>query len=469
VGFSVLKRAAVLGVLVAAIAIAAATTTRASAGPSDWPQYLGGPDHSSFTTSTTITPTNAGSLRILHSLGLGDLQASPAIVNGVAYVGNIAGNFYAVKLSTGKKLWTTFLGRVTKLTCGARGITSTAAVLPDPQTGVLSVYVGGGDGYLYALDASNGTVVWKTVVGALPSSTVNDYYNWSSPTAINGKIYDGVSAMCDNPFIRGGVQEFDQHTGALLNTDYTMPAGQVGAGVWSSVATDGATVWATTGSTNPPPAPQGESYSVVQLDASTLTETGVWTIPASDRKFDSDFGASPTLFTATLAGNPTQMVGACNKNGYFYAFNATNVSAGPVWRTRIGKASTGSGVDACLSAAIWNGSHLFIGGNPVTLNGTSYRGSVAELDPATGSILWQTGLPGVILGSPTMNASGVIAASTYECAGAAANSTYLIDSSDGSVVATIPVHGCAFAQPVMADGYLILEPKSTSSFKVYGP
>jgi polyvinyl alcohol dehydrogenase (cytochrome) len=457
----------VLGLLAAlATLIVASPTAGASTGPMDWPQYLGGPDHSSFTTSTTITKANVASLHLVRSLTLGNLQASPAVVNGVAYVGSLSGNFFAVDLATGKKLWTRNLGKVPSLTCSARGVTSTAAVLPDPQTGVLTVYVGGGDGFLYALNAADGTVLWKTIVGAPPSTTQNDYYNWSSPTVINGKIYDGVSSQCDVPFIRGGVQEFDQHTGAVLNTYYSMPPGQVGAGVWSSVATDGSTVWATTGSTTPPPAPQGESYSMLQLDASTLSENGVWTISQADRGFDADFGASPTVFTATLNGTPTQMIGACNKNGFFYAFHATNVAAGPVWKTKIGVGQGGAGAKSCLAAAIWDGSHLFLGGNPVTLNGTKYEGSVAELDPSTGAIIWQTGVAGVVLGSPTMDAAGVIAASTFDTG--TLNGTYLIDSSSGTILRKIS-NGSAFAQPVMAGGYLILETKGTGGFKIFAP
>ena len=85
----------------------------------------------------------------------------------------------------------------------------------------------------------------------------------------------------------------------------------------------------------------------------------------------------------TLNGTPTQMIGACNKNGFFDVFRATNVTAGPVWKTKIGLGQGGAGAKACLAAAIWDGSHLFLGGNPVVLNGTKYEGSVAELDPST--------------------------------------------------------------------------------------
>ena len=48
--------------------IVTSPTAGASTGPTNWPQYLGGPDHSSFTTATTITKTNAASLHLIRSV-----------------------------------------------------------------------------------------------------------------------------------------------------------------------------------------------------------------------------------------------------------------------------------------------------------------------------------------------------------------------------------------------------------------
>jgi polyvinyl alcohol dehydrogenase (cytochrome) len=332
---------------------------------------------------------------------------------------------------------------------------------------VLTVYVGGGDGYLYALRASDGAVMWKSVVGQLPSTTVNDYYNWSSPTVINGVVYDGVSSDCDNPFVPGGVEGFDQTSGARIADYESMPPGTVGGGVWTSVASDGATVWATTGSASPPPAEQGDSYSIVQLDAATLAKQGIWTVPASARAVDADFGASPTLFTANLGGIPTAMVGACDKDGIFYAFKAADVSAGPVWQRPIGKGQGIGGANACLDAAIWDGSRLFIGGNATTINGTAYKGSMRELDPATGNVIWQTGLAANILGSPSIDGAGVIAASTYKTSTGAVNATYLIDAATGTILNTLS-HSASFPQPVFVGSQLLVATQK-GGVLVYGP
>jgi outer membrane protein assembly factor BamB len=77
--------------------------------------------------------------------------------------------------------------------------------------------VAGGDGYLYALDAATGAVDWKSVI-AIPSTTVNDYYDWSSPTVVNGNIYVGVASNCDSPLVAAGLKEYSQATGALENS-----------------------------------------------------------------------------------------------------------------------------------------------------------------------------------------------------------------------------------------------------------
>ena len=115
------------------------------------------------------------------------------------------------------------------LLSAARGISSTATVALDPSTGRPTVYVSGGDGRLYALDAATGNVVWQSVIG-LPSNTANDYYDWSSPAVSNGHIFIGVSSQCDQPFVPGGVKEYDQHTGALLATYTSSLPGAPGAG-----------------------------------------------------------------------------------------------------------------------------------------------------------------------------------------------------------------------------------------------
>ncbi len=455
-----------MAALLAAIAPVGASTSQ------DWPQYLNGPGHTSYApTATSITTSavqagnpaaavvgaEAGNVQPVwrwvppsasHG-GLNALMASPTVVNGVIYMGDEDGNFYAISQVTQQALWTRFLGvdapksggLCAKPTSAAQGIISTAAVVPDPVTGKLTVYVFSPDGNMYALDAATGNVNWKSVVDT-PSTTIDDYYSWSSPLVVNSKVYIGVASWCDQPLVPAGLVSFDQHSGAQLAYWHSLPNGQSGASIWSSAAAlpDGSII-ATTGNGPGTPAAQGPyADSIVRLDGSTLTLLDSWEVPLAQRIGDGDFGASPTVFAANLGGVSTTMVGACNKSGYFYAFNASNLAAGPVWSHLITNAGP-----FCLAAPIWNGSTLIESGGPTTIGGTNYQGSVQALDPATGTVIWQTGVPDLILGSPTENGSGVIAAQLY------LGGVEMIDASNGSIVGELPTQGSTqFGQPVFS-------------------
>jgi outer membrane protein assembly factor BamB len=388
-------------------------------------------------------------------------SATPVVVGNRAYLGSQSGNFYAIDLDTGTVIWTRFLGFAPALTCPyPKGITATAAVAHDPATGALTVYVAGGDGNLYALSAETGATVWQATIAA-PSSGVNDYYDWSSPTISSGKIYVGLSSECDNPFPRGGLKEFSQSDGSLEATAWFMPDGEGGAGVWTSAAVaPSGDVFVTTGSTYAPPYDQGESYSIIRLDGDTLAELDRWTIPRPQRPVsDADFGASPVLFVADESGSAVEAVGAMDKNGVFYAFRSDDLHDGPIWSAKV---ATQQGFN--LGAAVWDGNHLFVATCVTTIDGVKYAGSLQELDPNTGQVLWETGLPGQIVGSPILNGAGILAAASW---GPAPNGTFILDAATGALLQTYSDQNSReFAQPVFADGKLLLA-TATRGLDVY--
>jgi polyvinyl alcohol dehydrogenase (cytochrome) len=422
----------------------------------NWEAYLHDPAHSSFNSQARgISPANATALVPAWSWRAGSsLFASPTVYNGRIYIGAKNGVFYALDEATGAVVWQRFLGITPHLTCGSQGLVATATVAVDPSTQVPTVYVYSPDGNLYALNASDGAIVWSSNVYT-PSSTVNDYLAWSSPTVINGMVYVGISSHCDRPLVRGGVKVFQQATGAPIATYFSVPDGAVGASVWSSVAvsTNGNAL-VTTG--NPPEGSTqpGDSWSIVRLDGQTLAKLDIWTVPQSELVPDSDFGGSPTIFQANLEGTVTPMVGACNKNGVYYALRLDNLAAGPVWAFQAGNPGMGTG--PCIAAAIWDGSHLFVASNGTTIGNVPFGGSIRELDPATGAVIWNTGLPDSVLGSPTENGAGVIALATYD-KGPGQTAAYLIDASNGSILKTISTSNVStFAQPVFADEFLFV-------------
>lgn len=121
-------------------------------------------------------------------------------------------------------LWHPLIGYTSGNTCRTHpGVTSTAAIkLPTPFQEPLTVYVGGANSYLYALNASTGAIVWRQLVVRIGTTEASGYI-WGSPLISNGAIYIGVSSQCDNPLIRGGIKSFDMHTGAPLHVYWTTP------------------------------------------------------------------------------------------------------------------------------------------------------------------------------------------------------------------------------------------------------
>jgi len=439
-----------------------------AASGSNWPAYLYGYAHSSDTAATVITPSNASSLRkVWNYIPTGNMKlgnkiyASPTVYDGQLYIGSQNGTFYDLNEVTGTVVWSHYTKQQPVTTClrafvtGDQGFVSTATVAPSPKTGEATVYVAAPDGYLYAWNAGNGRTLWRSVVG-IPSEVQNDYFNWSSPTVANGKIYVGVSSNCDRPLVQGGEKVYDQVTGQLLATFDTTPPNDVGGSIWSSAMVDAAgSVYVTTGNSNDQGGPTGYSESIVRLDPNTLRPEDHWTIPQNKRIYDGDFGGSPTVWTADLSGRPTEMVGACNKNENYYALRASDLAAGPVWHDHIG----GSEYGLCLSAAVWDQAtgQLFLSGKPTTPNSAAYDGSVQDTNSATGAVIWRTDLPGAILGTPTLDGKGVLAVPTMGQRPSDPSGVYLIDTSNGKILATISVDDTpVYSQPVFAGNFLFV-------------
>ena len=93
--------------------------------------------------------------------------SSPAVANGVVYIGSDDNNVYALNANTGALLWSYTTG-------GA--VTSSPAV----ANGV--VYVGSDDNKVYALNASTGALLWSYTTGGAVES---------SPAVANGVVYVG--------------------------------------------------------------------------------------------------------------------------------------------------------------------------------------------------------------------------------------------------------------------------------------
>jgi polyvinyl alcohol dehydrogenase (cytochrome) len=447
---------------VAALALTVSAAVPAGAVVTvDYSGFMHDNAHSSYSASaTTITPSSSLSLKwtFQETKPKGGLNpgfyATPLVISHVMYASSNSGEVYAIDIGTGNVLWRKFVGFEARAKCRAQGVYATSAFGNDPTTGAPTLYVASGDGNIYALRASDGTTLWKSPVN-VPDPGTNDRFDYSSPTLANGKIYIGMSSECDNDAspvtIRGGVVSIDQATGNKLATWYSVPVGQLGGSVWSTpaIGPDGS-VFVTTGD-SVTALVAGDSQSIVRLDPNTLTRLDGYELITG--KSDTDFGASPTLFTATIGGTSTQMVGACNKNGFYYAWRANSLSSGWVWRYKATRHQGNTG--ECDGGGVWDGSSLYVPGARTIIGGTSYRGSMAKLNPATGAVIWATGLPEAIRTYPSLDGAGALVAASFDTTNST-NSAFLINASTGTYRTIDDGNTLSVSAPVFADQYLVI-------------
>ncbi|MCI4366328.1 MAG: PQQ-binding-like beta-propeller repeat protein [Thermoplasmata archaeon] len=372
------------------------TIPRASCGGSNWPTYLGEPARLGDSAGeSSITTLSASGLKMLWSYSTGaEISASPAVVNGVVYVGSWNGYEYALNASSGSLLWKTFLG-LDPYGNRTSGISSSATVVGN------TLYVGGGNSSWYALNTSDGAIRWNVTIENISQG----YYNWASPLIAHGRAFVGLSSKGDHPLVYAGLLQLSLKSHSIKRFFNTTAGGTLGASIWTSpayaVATN--TVFVTTGN----PGANGSVYgnSILSFNASTLHLTGNWTVPANQTILDGDFGATPMVFT-TSTGAP--LVVASNKNGYIYAWNQSRLSQGPVWEHKMAINSTLKSPPN-LGPVSWSPGRVYLGTSITRIGAMNFTGSVAAFQASTGRILWQRGEPtGPVYGSPVY-ADGVLA------------------------------------------------------------
>jgi polyvinyl alcohol dehydrogenase (cytochrome) len=395
--FAFLKRGLVSGaaLTLAVVAVVGASLPVQAASATDWPMYQGDAGRTGFNgAATAISQATVGGLRPMWTLNVGgSISGEPLVANNTLYWGAWDGYLRAATTS-GRLLWQTYVGKTTGAKCYPTnaGVASTPAYTTIGATPAL--VVGGGDGAVYAVNASTGHILWRTV----PESDAG-LFLWSSPIVDNGNVYIGLASFGDCPLVRGGVTELSAQDGSIENTYLTVPDGCLGASVWGSPAldTNSGTLYVVTGNSGSCSTDEPYQDAILALSASDLSLQDSWQLPANEQLVDADFGATPTLFTA----NGTNMIGVASKNGWYYALNRDMLSMGPVWQQRV--ADVGGDCVLCgegsISSSAWDGAHLFVGGGKATIVGKQCGGNLTGLNPATGAYLWRMCLPSPVAGA----------------------------------------------------------------------
>lgn len=354
-----------------------------------WPQWGQSPARTfAYPCETDLSPETVGDLEEKWFFNTEDVvTATPAVVDGVVYVGDWSGRFYALDFETGEPIWT-FDTDVHPTVYAGQIVGSAAVTDVDGET---RVFLPAGK-TMYSLRAEDGEEVWRHEIGEEGNQDEPTEIE-SSPAVADGKVVFGFDAH-DRPGYRGGVMALDAATGDVL-WDFDPDLGQEPTGcggVWSSpsIDVDARRVFAGSANCNTSPEGWGE-YTEALFALDFDTGEPVWSFqPHEPNNDDFDFAGSPNLFAA----DGQQLVGLGNKDAAYYAVDRETGEL--VWERQ----ATEPGIDERGSNYSTGG---FIGPTAVadTAEGGVIVGGTAvgpcpclhAMDAATGEIRWQSQRP----------------------------------------------------------------------------
>jgi len=168
--------------------------------------------------------SSTGSVEWRYPTG-GYVQSSPAVANGVVYVGSYDHNVYALDALTGAKLWSFASGdRVYSSPAIANGV----------------VYIGGLDGNVYALNASTGAKLWSYGTGnevlctpAVANGVVyisSGYYMYALNASTGGRLW--ISYIFGAPYSAPAIANGVVYIGGADGNLYALNA-STGGRLWS--------------------------------------------------------------------------------------------------------------------------------------------------------------------------------------------------------------------------------------------
>ena len=159
------------------------TTLGVVAGPGDWPMFQRDPAHTGFSADVRSVPRGVLKWSLKTEK---QLFASPAVVDGVVYIGTGDKRLLALDGQTGDIIWQVLVeypvhstpavagdfvffglrdGRVVALDKATGGpvweYDTGSVVISSPTVTDGFLYIGAGDGTFYALDAANGKKIWS--------------------------------------------------------------------------------------------------------------------------------------------------------------------------------------------------------------------------------------------------------------------------------------------------------------------
>ncbi len=314
-------------------------------------------------TSGGLRAQDVPKLKVKWAFGLPDtvsVDAQPTVAGGRLFFGSANGMVYSLDEKTGCVYWTF------KAPTKVRSAVSVTRI----PSGQYAAIFGDGETTVYAVNAQNGDLLWKTRLDTHPMAGIT-----GAPKVYNGRVYVGVRSAAEEMAaqdpkykcctFRGSLDALDVATGKLIWKTYTISDpptqtkknsagtdlyGPSGAGIWNSPTIDvkRKIIYAGTGNNYSDP-PTNTSDAVLAFDMESgsllwskqLTEDA-WnascmggakpSCPANPDR-DVDIGASVILHSLPN-GKDILLVG--QKSGTVYGLDPDKRGE-VLWHTEIGK------------------------------------------------------------------------------------------------------------------------------------
>jgi polyvinyl alcohol dehydrogenase (cytochrome) len=347
----------------------------------------------------------------------GSRNGQPVVADGRLFTNDTAGSVYSLNAKTGCAYWHFTADGPTRNTISLAPLTTPGA---PPR---IAAFFADAVGYLYAIDAQRGTLVWKTKIDAQLGHQFT-----GSVTVHDGVVYapvaSGLEAFAMNDAVecckfRGALVAVAARSGKILWTSYTtrqVPKpfkknrtgvqmyGPSGGAIWSAPTIDAGRglIYAAT----------GDSYTDLPYDGADAVmafalKTGriVWTRQLTEHDSyiigcegpieqrhancpahvggDFDLGASPTL---VMAGGK-QVIVASQKSGQVYALDP-NAKGRVIWERRL---SVGGPVGGSEFGHAVDAQNVYVGISDVFV-GADARPQLTALRLTDGAPVWSQAL-----------------------------------------------------------------------------
>jgi polyvinyl alcohol dehydrogenase (cytochrome) len=383
-------------------------------GTAQWNGWGRDLDNSRYQPEPAIRAADVAKLAVKWAYGYHGnvVYGQPTVVDGRLFVTSSSGRVYALDARTGCTYWTYDAAASTGTAISVGEFAEVRAVYQskrarrrdrnahiDMTKPPSAVFFGDDAGFVYALDAEKGTLLWKTQADAHPLARIT-----GAPVLYRNRLYVPVSSIEDRMTpnagsacctFRGSVVAMDMPSGQIAWKHFMIAGearpyrktgdsadefGPAGAAVWSAPTIDAkrALLYAATGNSFTSIEAPG-SEAIVALDLEDGSSRWVKQLaPHDSPATGTDFGSSPILRTLPSG---RQVILAGQKSGMVYALDPDQ-AGDVVWQAKV---SEGSGGIQWGSAA--DHRNLYVAGAGLP------PGGVTAIDLKTGSIRWRTPAP----------------------------------------------------------------------------